>query len=101
MQIELDEQRERVQHELKEVQPMIDQARQAVGQIKSDNLTEMRSLKMPPDPIRDVLEGVLLLMGQKDTSWKNMKKFLGSKSVKDQIINYDAHKIIPDVRKKV
>lgn len=80
---------------------MIDQARQAVGQIKSDNLNEMRSLKMPPEPIRDVLEGVLLLMGQKDTSWKNMKKFLGSKSVKDQIINYDAHNITPDVRKKV
>jgi hypothetical protein len=29
--------------------------KQAVGQIKSDNLNEIRSLKMPPEPIADVL----------------------------------------------
>lgn len=90
-----------MESELQEVQPLIDQARQAVGQIKSDNINEIRSLKMPPEAIRDVLEGVLLLMGQKDTSWKNMKKFLSSKSVKDQVINFDARAISRDVRQKV
>ncbi|GMH35100.1 hypothetical protein BSKO_02968 [Bryopsis sp. KO-2023] len=99
--IELNERRGGVEHELEGVQPMIDEARRAVGQIKSDNLNEIRSLKMPPEAIRDVLEGVLLLMDQKDTSWKNMKKFLSSKSVKDQIINYDARRITPDIRSKV
>lgn len=90
-----------MEYELQEVQPLIDQARQSVGQIKSDNINEIRSLKMPPEAIRDVLEGVLLLMGQKDTSWKNMKKFLGSKSVKDQVINFDARTISRDIRQKV
>jgi dynein heavy chain 2 len=31
------------------------------------------------------LQGVLLVMGQQDTSWNNMKKFLGSKVVKDEV----------------
>jgi hypothetical protein len=47
---------------------------------------------MAPDVIRDVLEGVLLLMGQEDTSWAAMKAFLGKRSVKEDIINYDAHR---------
>ncbi len=32
---------------------------------------------MPPDAVADVLQGVLRLMGQDDTSWQSMKKFLG------------------------
>lgn len=53
---------------------------------------QVRSLRMAPDVIRDVLEGVLLLMGQEDTSWAAMKAFLGKRSVKEDIINYDAHR---------
>ena len=64
------------------VAPIIEAARLAVGQIKSDHLNEIRSLKAPPDAIRDVLEGVLKLMGQADTSWNSMKKFLGNRGIK-------------------
>lgn len=46
-------------------------------------------------------QGVLLVLGQEDTSWNNMKKFLGAKAVKDEIVNYDARKITPDIRNKV
>lgn len=42
-----------------------------------------------------------MVLGQEDTSWNNMKKFLGSKAVKDEIVNYDAHKITPEMRTKV
>ena len=71
-----------VESELAVVAPIIEAARQAVGQIKSDHLNEIRSLKAPPDAIRDVLEGVLKLMGQADTSWNSMKKFLGNRGIK-------------------
>ena len=53
---------------------------------------------MPPEAIRDVLEGVLTVLNQQDTSWNNMKKFLGQKSVRDDIIEYDARKITPEIR---
>ena len=42
--------------------------------IKSESLSEIRSLRAPPTVIRDILEGVLSLMGIFDTSWVSMKK---------------------------
>eukprot|EP00878_Enallax_costatus_P027572 GHUV01029703.1.p1 GENE.GHUV01029703.1~~GHUV01029703.1.p1 ORF type:complete len:596 (+),score=176.00 GHUV01029703.1:386-2173(+) len=96
-------QRGEVEAQLAEVQPLIDAARAAVGGIKADNINEVRSLRMAPDVIRDVLEGVLLLMGQEDTSWAAMKAFLGKRSVKEDTINYDAHRILttPGLRNKL
>lgn len=53
-----------VEDELKDVQPDIDKAREAVGSLKPDNLREIKSYTMPPDAVSDVLQGVLLLMGE-------------------------------------
>ena len=80
-----------IEDELKDVQPLIDSARAAVGQIKSDNINEIKSLRTPPEGILAVLEAVLLLMNNPDTSWAGQKKFLGSRGVKEEIINFDAH----------
>ena len=69
--------------ELAEITPVLESAKKAVGMIKSDNINEIRSLKMPPEPIHDVLSAVLMLLGINDTSWLSMKKFLGNRGVKD------------------
>ena len=37
-------------------------------------------LKMPPEAIRDVMEGVLRVMGNFDTSWVSMKRLLGNRT---------------------
>ena len=94
---EMTERKAQVEAELKHIEPVLEAARQAVGGIKKDNLNEIRSLKLPPEPIRDVLEGVLRLLGNLDTSWVSMKRFLGNKSVKDEIINFDSRKITPEI----
>ena len=54
---------------MEEIKPLVEEAKQAVGNIKASTLSEIRSLRAPPDVIRDVLEGVLCLMGTKDLSW--------------------------------
>jgi dynein heavy chain 2, cytosolic len=59
------------------VQPEVDAAKAAVGSLNSSNINEIKAYKMPPDAVSDVLQGVLRLMGQDDTSWNAMKKFLG------------------------
>lgn len=64
---------------------MLAEARSAVGNIKSESLSEIRSLRAPPDVIRDILEGVLRLMGIQDTSWNSMKTFLAKRGVKEDI----------------
>ena len=63
-----------IEEELKEVQPIVDEAKKAVGQIKSESLSEIRSLRAPPDAVRDILEGVLCLMGTLDASWQSIRK---------------------------
>ena len=90
-----------IEEELSKIAPVLDAARAAVGGIKSDNLNEIRALKMPPEAIRDVLEGVLRIMGNFDTSWISMKRFLGNKSVKDEILNFDSRKMTPEIRESV
>jgi dynein heavy chain 2 len=57
-------------------QPLVNEAKLAVGNIKPESLSEIRSLRMPPDVIRDILEGVLRLMGIFDTSWVSMKRLV-------------------------
>ena len=69
----IERQKREIDDELAETQPLVDQAKQAVGNLKSETLTEIRSLRAPPDVIKDVLEGVLKLMGVNDTSWPSMK----------------------------
>ena len=90
---DLNHQKLGIEDELKDVQPLIDAARAAVGQIKSDNINEIKSLRTPPEGILAVLEAVLILMNNPDTSWAGQKKFLGSRGVKDEIINFDAHTV--------
>ena len=90
-----------VDEQLAECIPVLESAKKAVSGIKKDNLNEIRSLKLPPEPIRDVLEGVLRLMNNQDTSWISMKRFLSQPSVITEIMEFDAKKITPDMREAV
>ena len=44
-----------VEDELSGVQPEVDAAKAAVGQLSSANLNEIKAYKMPPDAVSDVL----------------------------------------------
>jgi len=90
-----------IQAQLADIQPVLNAAREAVGGIKKDNLNEIRAFRMPPAQIHAVLCGVLGLMKQEDTSWQNMKKFLGSPSVKEDILNFDVTNVDAASRQKV
>lgn len=93
--------REAIQAELADIQPILDQAREAVSGIKKEHINEMKALRMPPTAIRDVLAGVLTLMRQQDLSWNSMRKFLSSAGVVDAIVDYDAKTINSEMRQKV
>uniref|UniRef100_A0A158PC70 Cytoplasmic dynein 2 heavy chain 1 n=1 Tax=Angiostrongylus cantonensis TaxID=6313 RepID=A0A158PC70_ANGCA len=95
------EKKKKIEEQLKDVEPLLEEARSAVGSIRPESLSEIRSLRAPPEAIRDILQAVLLFMGILDTSWEAMRRFLSKSSVKDEIINFDAHRITRDVHKKV
>ncbi|XP_058887125.1 cytoplasmic dynein 2 heavy chain 1-like [Acipenser ruthenus] len=97
----IEERKATIEGELKEVQPLVDEAKQAVGNIKPESLSEIRSLRMPPDVIRDILEGVLRLMGIFDTSWVSMKSFLAKRGVREDIATFEARNITHEIRESV
>uniref|UniRef100_A0A7S1KLM8 Cytoplasmic dynein 2 heavy chain 1 n=1 Tax=Percolomonas cosmopolitus TaxID=63605 RepID=A0A7S1KLM8_9EUKA len=86
-----------IHDQLKDIQPLIDSAKEAVGSLSTKSLGYIRSLPMPPNAIRDVLSGVLRLMGNNDTSWKGMKKFLGGRGVVNEIMTLDPRTISKSV----
>ncbi|KAJ3197037.1 Cytoplasmic dynein 2 heavy chain 1 [Irineochytrium annulatum] len=90
-----------IEGELAEVEPIVKAAQAAVGEIKPESLTEIRSLRAPPPAVRDVLEGVLRLMGTLDMSWNSMRGFLGKRTIKDEIMNFNARNITKQVRDTV
>lgn len=90
------ERKKAIELELKDVEPILKEASAAVGQIKGEALSEIRSLRAPPDIIRDILEGVLRLMGIRDTSWNSMKAFLAKRGVKEDIRSLDPVRITPE-----
>ncbi|KAF5283232.1 hypothetical protein FQA39_LY17379 [Lamprigera yunnana] len=99
--LHLNKRKMEIEEELKDVKPLIEEARAAVSNIKTESLSEIRSLRAPPDVIRDILEGVLRLMGTQDTSWNSMKNFLSKRGVKEDIRSFDASKITSENREAV
>lgn len=95
------ERKKAIDEELKEVEPLIEEAKKAVGNIKNETLSEIRSLRAPPEVIRDILEATLVLMGIQDTSWNSMKSFLSKRGVKEEIRNFDARRIESKSRAQV
>jgi dynein heavy chain 2 len=41
------------------------------------------------------------MLGEEDTSWNSMKRFLGGRGVKEDIIGFDARRITPRLRATV
>jgi dynein heavy chain 2, cytosolic len=85
-----------IEQELSLVEPLLKEASVAVGSIKTEALAEIRSLRAPPETIRDILEGVLRLMGIRDTSWNSMKSFLAKRGVKEDIRSLNPSLISPE-----
>lgn len=85
-----------IEQELSLVEPLLKEASAAVGSIKTEALSEIRSLRAPPEAIRDILEGVLRLMGIRDTSWNSMKSFLAKRGVKEDIRSLNPSLISPE-----
>ena len=97
----LEQRKKAIDIELSEIEPLVREAQKAVGNIKPETLSEIRALRAPPDVIRDILEGVLRIMGVFDTSWGSMRSFLARRGVKEDIQSFDARTMSADIRDSV
>jgi dynein heavy chain 2 len=92
------ERKDLIEDELQYIMPEVEEAKSLVGDLKANDLNEIKAFRVPPDPVHNVLGGVLYLMGEKDTTWGNMKRFLSQRGVVQSILNFDAHYITKDLR---
>lgn len=102
-QVAIQERKKVIEGRLSGIQPILDSALNAVSSIRSDHLTELKSLKQPPPAVQEVMEGVILLiMGGKigDNSWAAIRKIL-SGDIKGQILNYDIDNVTDSCRSVV
>ena len=99
--VKLEKRKKAIDIELSEIEPLVREAQQAVGNIRPETLAEIRALRAPPEVIRDILEGVLRTMGVLDTSWGSMRSFLARREVKEDIKSFDARAITPQIRENV
>ena len=63
--------------------------------MNKSNLDELRNYKYPHDIIIDIFTTIMKMLNELDVSWSNMKKFLGKRTIIEQIISLDPRKIKP------
>ena len=97
----IERRRKVVNDQLSKIEPQLKAANQAINSIKIQQLNEVRALRAPPETIRDILEAVLRLLGNLDTSWNAMKSFLGRRGVKEELLNFNCRKVSKENLAKV
>ncbi|KAI6655602.1 cytoplasmic dynein 2 heavy chain 1-like [Oopsacas minuta] len=90
-----------IELELSEIMPLVQQSKSAISALNPESIREIRTLRAPPEVIRDILEGVLRLMGIYDTSWNSMKAFLSKRGIKEDICQLDVRNISHEIRNGV
>ncbi|GAA5850789.1 hypothetical protein JCM8547_009091 [Rhodosporidiobolus lusitaniae] len=83
------ERKEVVMGELADAEPAVADAQAAVSNIKKQQLTEVRSMANPPEPVKLSMEAVCILLGHKVDSWKTVQGVLRGESFIANIVNFD------------
>ena len=89
----IEQRRKVINDQLAKIEPQLRAANQAVNSIRVEQLNEIKALRAPPEVIRDILEAVLRLLGNLDTSWNSMKAFLSKRGVKEELLNFNCRKV--------
>jgi dynein heavy chain 1 len=95
------ERRHKVSEELSNVEPMLQDAKKSVQNIKRENLDELRALNNPPSAIKLALEAVLLILGEECKDWADIKKALRRPEFIGSILSFDANTLNDKTRQKL
>lgn len=90
---ELSAQREEIDKQLADIKPTLQAASEKVSQIRPEHLSEIKSFTAPPPLVRDVLTGVVLLLGNQNTSWAGIKQAISNSGFLMSILKFDPHNV--------
>ena len=96
IQADLDKQEEEVARrkevvnaDLAKAEPAVISAQEAVGNIKRQHLTEVRSMANPPSGVKLALEAVCTLLGHKIDGWRTIQAIVRKDDFIASIVGYD------------
>ena len=90
---EIEVKRNCVMNDLSRVEPTLQEAKQAVGSIKKQNLVEIKNLQNPPTAIKLALESICLLMNQETNDWKSIRGIIMKENFITTILHFKAEDV--------
>jgi dynein heavy chain len=91
--VQIAKDKEEAEAALEEALPALEQARLALANLSSADITELKSFAKPPKEVQKVLECVCAVKGIKDISWKSAKVMMGQSDFKTSLQNLDVDSV--------
>jgi dynein heavy chain 1 len=89
--VHIDKKKQEVGADLAQVEPAVEDAKQAVKGIKKQQLSELRSMSSPPDVVKLALESICILLGESPTiDWKQIRSIMVKDDFITRILGFDS-----------
>jgi dynein heavy chain len=88
--------REDAQKDLDAALPMMEVAKEALKNLRKDDITEIRSFAKPPAQVQSLSECLCHILGAKEISWKAAKGLMASSNFLNELLEFDAEENLTD-----
>ena len=78
-----------VEKELDEARPLLEAAKALVSSMQKRDLDEIRALKKPPPVVELVMSSVVIILGNKVQSWRDIQKVLSNSKFVPSVMQFD------------
>lgn len=90
-----------VREDLAQAEPAVIEALAAVGNIKKQHLSEVRSMANPPETVKLAMESACTVLGFHVDNWKSVQSIIRRDDFISSIQNFDTHKMTKGLRDKM
>lgn len=97
----IQQRREVVMSDLAEAEPAVLEALAAVGNIRKQHLSEVRSMANPPEAVKMAMESACSVLGHQVDSWKTVQSIIRKDDFIASIQNFDTNKMTKTVRDRM
>ncbi|KAJ3299892.1 Dynein heavy chain 10, axonemal [Borealophlyctis nickersoniae] len=91
--VQIAKDKEEAEAALAEALPALEEARLALANLSSSEITEIRSFAKPPKEVQKVCECICVIKGIKDVSWKSAKTMMSQTDFKSSLTTLDVDAI--------
>ncbi|KAI1728166.1 dynein heavy chain and region d6 of dynein motor domain-containing protein [Ditylenchus destructor] len=96
---EIAETKKKVGTELLQVEPTVEEAKNAVKGIKKAQLVELKSMNAPPPAVKLAMESICLLLGEDvGTDWKAIRQLIVKEDFITRILQFDTDKVSAETK---